>query len=127
MRPVVPLVSREMLPWIFYHPVDDAKPQIQKGEIVLEVCIYFMNILRIFYEYCVTRAPLLYFVRNWVALSFKVCESVRPSGIGNTLPDLHFVQYIKAKLPSTDPVSPITNCYRLIVSYTDPVHSFIIS
>ena len=51
MRPVVPLVSREMLPWIFYHPVDDAKPQIQKGEIVLEVCIYLMNILRIFYEY----------------------------------------------------------------------------
>ena len=30
-------------------------------------------------------------------------------------------------MPSTDPVSPITNCYRLIVSYTDPVHSFIIS
>ena len=51
MRPVVPLVSREMLSWIFYHPVDDAKPQIQKGEMVLEVCIYFMNISRIFYEY----------------------------------------------------------------------------
>ena len=33
-------------------------------------------------------------------------------------------------MPSTDPVSSITNycyCYRLIVSYTDPVHSFIIS
>ena len=28
---------------------------------------------------------------------------------------------------TTDPVSPITNCYRLIVSYTDLVHSFIIS
>ena len=23
---------------------------------------------------CVTRAPLLYFIRSWVALSFKVCE-----------------------------------------------------
>ena len=30
-------------------------------------------------------------------------------------------------MSSTDPVSSITNCYRLIVSYTDPVHSFIIS
>ena len=27
----------------------------------------------------------------------------------------------------TDPVSSITNCYRLIASYTGPVHSFIIS
>ena len=26
---------------------------------------------------CVTRAPLLYFIRSWVALSFKVCSSVR--------------------------------------------------
>ena len=26
---------------------------------------------------CVTRAPLLYFIRSWVALSFKVCPSVR--------------------------------------------------
>ena len=49
------------------------------------------------------------------------------SGIGNTCPDLHFVQYIKAWMPSTDPLSSITNCYRLIVSYTDPVHSFTIS
>ena len=30
-------------------------------------------------------------------------------------------------MPSTDPVSSITNCYHLIVSYTDTVHSFIIS
>ena len=36
---------------VFYHPVNDAKQQIQKGEMVLEVCIYFMNISRIFYEY----------------------------------------------------------------------------
>ena len=28
-------------------------------------------------SYCVTRAPLLYFIRSWVALSFKVCPSVR--------------------------------------------------
>ena len=27
-------------------------------------------------NYCVTRAPLLYFIWSWVALSFKVCESV---------------------------------------------------
>ena len=52
-----------------------------------------------------------------------VCQS----GIGNTSPDLHFLQYIKAWMSSTDPVSSITNCCRLIVSYTDPVHSFIIS
>ena len=77
---------------------------------------------------CVTRAPLLYFIRSWVALSFKIVSlSVSEWGIGNTCPDLHFVQYIKAWVSSTDPVSSITNCYRLIVSYTDPVHSFIIS
>ena len=49
---------------------------------------------------CVTRAPLLHSIRSWVALSFKVVsESVSQSGIGNTCPDLHFVQYIKAKCP----------------------------
>ena len=37
------------------------------------------------------------------------------------------MQYIKARMSSTDPVSSITNCHRLIVSYTDPVHSFVIS
>ena len=58
---------------------------------------------------------------------FQVWVSL--SGIGNTCPDLHFLQYIKAWMSSTDTVSSITNCYRLIVSYyyTDPVHSFIIS
>ena len=30
-------------------------------------------------------------------------------------------------MSSTDPLSSITNCHRLIVSYTNPVHSFIIS
>ena len=31
---------------------------------------------------CVTRAPLLYFIRNWVALSFKVVsESVREASV----------------------------------------------
>ena len=30
-------------------------------------------------------------------------------------------------MPPTDPVSSITNCYRLIVSSTVPEHSFIIS
>ena len=58
---------------------------------------------------------------------FQSCESVSESGIGNTCPDLHFVQYTKAKMPSPDPVLSITNCYRLIVSYTEPLHSFIIS
>ena len=77
---------------------------------------------------CVKRAPLLYFIRSWVALSFKVVSQwVSQSGIGNTCPDLHFLQYIKAWMSSTDTVSSITNCYHLIVSYTDPVHSFIIS
>ena len=78
------------------------------------------------FSFCVTRASLLYFIRSWVALSF-LCESVSQSGIGNTCPDLHFLQYIKACMPSTDTVSSITNCYGLIVSYSDPVHSFIIS
>ena len=79
--------------------------------------------------HCVTRAPLLYFIRSWVQhyLSKSVSESVSQSGIGNTCPNLHFLQYKKAWMSSTDPVSSITNCYRLIVSFTDPVHSFIIS
>ena len=58
---------------------------------------------------------------------FQSCQLVSQYGIGNTCPDLHFLQYIKAWMSSTDPVSSITNCYRLIVSSTDPVHSFIIS
>ena len=29
-------------------------------------------------EHCVTRAPLLYFTRNWVALSFKVSRAYLP-------------------------------------------------
>ena len=32
--------------------------------------------------YCVTRAPLLYFIRSWVALSFKVvCQSVSQASV----------------------------------------------
>ena len=72
------------------------------------------------------RAPLLYFIFI-LYLSKSVSEWVSEKGIGNTCPDLHFVQYIKAQMLSTDPVSSITNYHRLIVSYTDPVHSFIIS
>ena len=30
---------------------------------------------------CVTRSPLLYFIRSWVALSFKVCESVSQASV----------------------------------------------
>ena len=30
-----------------------------------------------FFQNCVARAPPLYFIRSWVALSFKVCLSVR--------------------------------------------------
>ena len=62
-------------------------------------------------------------------LSNSIFQSlwVSQSGIGNTWPDLHFVQYMKAQMPSTYPVSSNTNCYRLIVSYTNRVHSFIIS
>ena len=41
---------------------------------------------------------------------FQSCQWVSSSGIGNTCPDLHFVQYIKAWMSSTDPVSSITNC-----------------
>ena len=77
--------------------------------------------------HCVTRAPLLYLIRSCAALSFKICDWVSQWGISNTCPDLYFLQYIKAWMSSTDPVSSITNCYRPKVSYTDPVHSFIIS
>ena len=67
--------------------------------------------------HCVTRALLLYFIRSWVALSFKVVSQwVSQSGIGNTCPDLHFLQYIKAWMSSTDPVYIIN--YQLL-----PPHS----
>ena len=72
-------------------------------------------------------STLIFFKELLVALSFKVCQSVSESVIGNTCPNLHFVKYIKAEMPSTDRVSSITNCYRLIVSFTDQVHSFITS
>ena len=39
-------------------------------------CIFFWPFSKAQYH-CVTRSPLLYFMRSWVALSFKVCESVR--------------------------------------------------
>ena len=91
-------------------------------------CFVIVNKIRHPGTNCVTRAPLLYFIRSWVALSFKVVsEWVSQWGIGNTCPNLHFLQYIKAWMSSTDPVSSIINCYCLIVSYTDPVQSFIIS
>ena len=45
---------------------------------------------------CVTRTPLLCFIRSWVALFFKVCQWVSESGMRDTCPDLHLVQYIKA-------------------------------
>ena len=35
----------------------------------------------------------------------------------NTYPDLHFLQFIKACMPSTDPVTSSTNCHGLLVSY----------
>ena len=103
-----------------------SRPQESFFYIISNYFIVALSIMKIFaaVKECVTRAPFLYFIRSWVALSFKV---VSQWGIGNTCPDLHFVQYIKAWMSSTDPVSSITNCYRLIVSYTDPVHSFIIS
>ena len=41
----------------------------------------FVSALVHFYLYCVTRAPLLYFVSSWVALSFKVCQSVRKASV----------------------------------------------
>ena len=78
----------------------------------------------------VTGAPLLYILYQELSSPIFpswVSQSASQSGIGNTCPDLQFVQYIRAWMSSTDPISSITNCYRLIVSYTDPVHSFTIS
>ena len=63
--------------------------QMDLGFFIGYICF---EVIVIWYH-CVKRAPLLYFIRSWVALSFKV---VSQSGIGNTCPDLHFVQYIKA-------------------------------
>ena len=40
--------------------------------------IHYSEIAHILESNCVTRAPLLYFIRSWVALSFK-CESVSES------------------------------------------------
>ena len=46
-------------------------PRLRKGSIIWA---------QFYFWYCVTRAPLLYFIRSWVALSFNcdwVSESVR--------------------------------------------------
>ena len=40
------------------------------------VCIVIFIKIMIMIIYCVTRASLLYFVRSWLALSFKVCQWV---------------------------------------------------
>ena len=84
------------------------------------VAIYWDKILR--YE-----SSTLILYKELSSTIFQSREWVSESGIRDTCPDLHFVQYIKAYMPSTNPVSSITNCYGLIVSYTDPVHSLIIS
>ena len=105
------------LHWVLYSKSPEHFPQTQQTMQQLHQVIL----------HCITRA-LLILIRSWVALSFKVVsEWVSQWGISNTCPNLHFLQYIKAWMSSTDPVSSIINCYRLIVSYTDPVHSFIIS
>ena len=79
--------------------------------------------------FCVTRAPLLYFIRSWVALSFKVCQWVS--------------EWVRHRWHLTR--SPLCAIYKGIdalywpsiinfqlspphsVLDTDPVHSFIIS
>ena len=72
------------------------------------------------------KSSTLILIRSWVALSSKVVSlSVSQASVTPVQSPL-FAIY-KAWMSSTDPVSSITNCYRLIVSFTDPVHSFIIS
>ena len=44
-------------------------------EVVLTSPVWRISIFVCLF-YCVTRAPLLYFIRSWVALSFKVCQQV---------------------------------------------------
>ena len=117
----------ETEPEQFFQP-DCARGQCKNQCLCVQLTLLIVHLYLYLYLYCVSRASLLYFIRRWVALSFKaLSQSVSESGMRDTCPDLHFVQYIKAWISSTDPVSSITNWYRLIVSYTDPVHSFIIS
>ena len=40
---------------------------------------YFVLLFVCMSDLCVSRAPLLYFIRSWVALSFKVCQWVSES------------------------------------------------
>ena len=46
--------------------------QMDLGFFIGYICF---EVIVIWYH-CVKRAPLLYFIRSWVALSFKVCQSV---------------------------------------------------
>ena len=55
---------------------------------------------------------------GWVALSFLVRLSVRPSRCGDIRPNLHFFQYIQTYKPYTNPL-PLKN--QTVLSYTDPV------
>ena len=54
---------------------------------------------------------------NWILTRNKLSQ----------FKDRHNGNALQKQTELRDPVSSITNCYRLIVSYTDPVHSFIIS
>ena len=70
-----------------------------------------------------TMPPSIFYLR-YESSTLILCQELSSTifqscqwGIGNTCPDLHFVQYIKAWMPSTDPISSITNCYPLIQSW----------
>ena len=51
----------------FYQP-DCARGQCKNQCLWVQLTLLIVHL----YLYCVTRAPLLYFIRSWVALSFKV-------------------------------------------------------
>ena len=111
----------EKLDWV---PTHRGSPPLMKlaGFWVLGFFLQWMRISQLRYE-----SSTLILYKELSSPIFQSCEWVSQWGIGNTCLDLHLLQYIKAWMSSTDPVSLITNCYRLIVSYTEPVHSFIIS
>ena len=57
--------------WLWHH----LKAMLCGREVVLTSPVWRISIFVCLF-YCVTRAPLLYFIRSWVALSFKVCQRV---------------------------------------------------
>ena len=115
--PVQESQRQEKNPFFSFHLYHHRCLSVQEGLTSPTTTIFFLR-----YE-----SSTLILYKELSSPIFQSRQSVSEASVTPVQISTHFVQYIRAWMSSTDPISSITNCYRLIVSYTDPVHSFIIS